>query len=54
MKNSVGKPYKGKLQVRFDEGGADSLPIIIIFMCNNNRVSYQALLYAKMLLLIAD
>jgi len=22
MKNSIAKPYEGKLQVRFDEGGA--------------------------------
>ncbi len=25
MKNSIGKPCEGKLQARFDEGGADSL-----------------------------
>ena len=24
MKNSIGKPCEGKLQARFDEGGADS------------------------------
>ena len=35
MKNSIGKPYEGKLQVRFDEGGADSLLIIVTFMVNN-------------------
>ncbi len=23
MKNSIGKPYEGKLHVRFDEGGTD-------------------------------
>ncbi len=45
MKNSIGKPYKGKLHslpelfgtcpelfgIRFDEGGTDSIQIIIIF-----------------------
>ena len=35
MKNSIGKPYEGKLHVRFDEGGADSLLIIITFNVNN-------------------
>jgi hypothetical protein len=35
MKNSIGKPYEGKLHVRFDEGGADSLLIIIIFISIN-------------------
>ena len=35
MKNSIGKPYEGKLHVRFDEGGADSLLEIITFMFNN-------------------
>ena len=34
MKNSIGKPYEGKLHVRFDEGGADSLLIIVTFMVN--------------------
>ena len=29
MKNSIGKPYEGKLQVRFDEGGTDSLRILL-------------------------
>ena len=29
MKNSIGKPYEGKLHVRFDEGGADGLLIIV-------------------------
>ena len=32
---SIGKPYEGKLHVRFDEGGADSSLTIIIFMNNN-------------------
>ncbi len=32
MKNSIGKPYEREVHVRFDEGGADSLFIIIIFM----------------------
>ena len=45
MKNSIGKPYEGKLHVRFDEGGTDSLLTIIIFMIINCRVGYQALLY---------
>jgi hypothetical protein len=31
MKKSIGKPYEGKLHVRFDEGGADSLLDISIF-----------------------
>ncbi|WP_027472210.1 hypothetical protein [Saccharicrinis fermentans] len=35
MKNSIGKPYEGKLHVRFDEGGADSLLIIATFRSNN-------------------
>ncbi len=50
MKNSIGKPYEGienhehliednntriKLHVWFDEGGADSLLIIITFRKNN-------------------
>ena len=29
MKNSIGKPYEGKLHVRFDEGGTDSLLILL-------------------------
>ena len=45
MKNSIGKPYEGKLHVRFDEGGTDSLLVIIIFMIINYWVGYQALLY---------
>lgn len=45
MKNSIGKPYEGKLQVRFDEGGADSLLKIVIFMFNNlSRLSGSTLL----------
>jgi len=44
MKNSIGKPYEGKLHVRFDEGGADSLHIFTTFMVYV-RVDYQALLY---------
>ena len=32
MKNSIGKPYEREVHVRFDEGGADSLFINIIFM----------------------
>jgi len=32
MKNSIGKPYEREVHVRFDEGGADSLFLIIIFM----------------------
>ena len=35
MKNSIGKPYEGKLQVRFDEGGVDSLLKIVTFKFNN-------------------
>lgn len=35
MKNSIGKPYEREVHVRFDEGGADSSFIIIIFMYNN-------------------
>ena len=35
MKNSIGKPYERKVHVRFDEGGADSLLRIIIFMVND-------------------
>ena len=31
MKNSIGKPYEREVHVRFDEGGADSSFIIIIF-----------------------
>ena len=34
MKNSIGKPYEGKLHVRFDEGGTDSL-INLIYLCIN-------------------
>ena len=29
MKNSIGKPYEGKLHVRFDEGGTDFILICI-------------------------
>ncbi len=29
MKNSIGKPYEGKLHVRFEKGGTDSLHIVI-------------------------
>ncbi len=51
-KNSIGKPYEGiedhehliednitriKLHVRFDEGGADSLLIIVTFMINKGK-----------------
>ena len=40
MKNSIGKPYEREVHslsrfyigIRFDEGGADSLFLIIIFM----------------------
>ncbi len=35
MKNSIGKQYERKVHVRFDEGGADSLLRIIIFMLND-------------------
>jgi arylsulfatase A-like enzyme len=35
MKNSIGKPYEGKLHVRFDEGGADSLLKFITFTRDN-------------------
>ncbi|MDB4334935.1 hypothetical protein OAA06_01105 [bacterium] len=35
MKNSIGKPYEGKLHVWFDEGGADRLLKIITFSCDN-------------------
>ncbi len=43
-KNSIGKPYEGKLHVRFDEGGADSLLKIVIFMFNNlSRLSGSTL-----------
>ena len=41
IKKAFGKPYEGKLdslpcinRVRFDEGGADSLLLIIIFIGN--------------------
>ena len=44
MKNSIGKPYERKVHVRFNEGGADSLLLIIIFI-GINKVDYQALLY---------
>lgn len=30
MKNSIGKPYEGKLHVRFDVGGADSLNLFVV------------------------
>lgn len=29
IRKSIGKPYEGKLHVRFDEGGTDSSKIII-------------------------
>jgi hypothetical protein len=35
MKNSIGKPYEGKLHVRFDERGANSLLKFIIFTGDN-------------------
>ena len=44
MKKSIGKPYEGKLHVRFDEGGADSLIYYVIFG-NMMEKGYQALLY---------
>ena len=45
MKNSIGKPYEGKLHVRFDEGGAESLHIIITFMVGNwSKLSGSTLL----------
>jgi len=45
MKNSIGKPYEGKLHVRFDEGGADSLLIIATFRSNNgSKLSGSTLL----------
>ena len=44
MKNSIGKPYEGKLHVRFDEGGTDSLLIIVTFKTNNlSRLSGSTL-----------
>lgn len=44
MKNSIGKPYEGKLQVRFDEGGADSLFKFITFtLINLSRLSGSTL-----------
>lgn len=44
MKKSIGKPYEGKLHVRFDEGGADSLLKIVTFMFNNlSRLSGSTL-----------
>ncbi len=61
-KNSIGKPYEGienherliednntriKLHVRFDEGGADSL-LIIVILVSIIKVGYQALLYVVM------
>jgi hypothetical protein len=33
MKNSIGKPYEGKLHVRFDEGGTDSY--FNLYICLN-------------------
>ena len=46
MKNSIGKPYEGKLHVRFDEGGTDSLTNFIIFVEKKimNRLSGSTLL----------
>ena len=32
MKNSISKPYEGKLHIRFDEEGTDSLTIFTIFV----------------------
>ena len=45
MKKSIGKPYEGKLHVRFDEGGADSLIYYVIFGNMMKKKGYQALLY---------
>ena len=46
MKNSIGKPCEGKLHVRFDEGGTDSLTNFIIFVEKKimNRLSGSTLL----------
>ena len=44
MKKSIGKPYERILHVRFDEGGADSLLIIVTFKTNNlSRLSGSTL-----------
>lgn len=39
MKNSIGKPDEGKLQVRFDEGVTDSLRNLLSFSMFNSRLS---------------
>ena len=36
MKNSIGKPYEGKLHVRFDEGGTDSL-YYFSYLCEKKK-----------------
>jgi hypothetical protein len=41
MKNSIGKPYEREVHVRFDEGGADSLFIITIFMGINFELAIR-------------
>ncbi len=49
MKNSIGKPYEGKLHVRFDEGGTDSLNYFS-YLCekkNMNRLSGSTLLHKQ-------
>ncbi|WP_108870248.1 hypothetical protein [Aquimarina aquimarini] len=44
MKNSIGKPCEGKLQARFDEGGADSLVNFTNLVRNLTELSGSTLL----------
>jgi hypothetical protein len=43
MKNSIGKPCEGKLQARFDEGGADSLVNFTNLVRNLTKLSGSTL-----------
>lgn len=45
MKNSIGKPCEGKLQARFDEGGADSLVNFTNLVRRLTELSGSTLLY---------
>lgn len=47
MKNSIGKPCEGKLQARFDEGGAGSLVNFTNLVRNLTELSGSTLLSHK-------
>jgi hypothetical protein len=53
MKNSIGKPYEGKLHVRFDVGGSDSQKNYLYLCVNNKGLSGSTLPGKKQLTEVA-